>query len=185
MNLRTIFTIALTILIFDFSSAQEKPKSTDEILKTTFDQAKLENKNVIIMFHASWCGWCKKMDASMNDASTKELFNKNYVISHLVVLESAKNKHLENDGAEALLNKYGGEKQGIPYLLIFDGDGNLLADSKMAENELVLKEQGNNIGCPGTPDEVAAFNFKLKETSNLNEEELAIISERFKQNNPN
>jgi hypothetical protein len=69
--------------------------------------------------------------------------------------------------------------------LIFDGDGNLLADSKMAENKLVLKEQGNNIGCPGTTEEVAAFNFKLKETSNLNEEELAIISERFKQNNPN
>jgi thiol-disulfide isomerase/thioredoxin len=185
MNLKTIFTIALTILIFHFSSAQEKPKSADEILNSTFEQAKLENKNVIIMFHASWCGWCKKMDASMNDTSTKELFNKNYVISHLVVLESAKNKHLENDGAEAFLNKYGGEKQGIPYLLIFDGDGNLLADSKMAENKLVLKEQGNNIGCPGTTEEVAAFKFKLKETSNLNEEELAIISERFKLNNPN
>jgi thioredoxin-related protein len=64
MNLKNIFTVALTILIFNFSSAQEKPQSADEILKTTFEQAKLENKNVIIMFHASWCGWCKKMDAS-------------------------------------------------------------------------------------------------------------------------
>ena len=60
MNLKIIFTLALTIIIFNFSSAQEKPKSADEILKTTFEQAKLENKNVIIMFHASWCGWCKK-----------------------------------------------------------------------------------------------------------------------------
>jgi len=185
MNLKTIFSIALTILIFNFSSAQEKPKSADEILNTAFEQAKKENKNVIVMFHASWCGWCKKMDASINDASTKELFDKNYVISHLDVLESANKKHLENDGAEALLNKYGGDKQGIPYVLIFDGNGNLLADSKMVEKKFVLKEQGNNIGCPGTSEEIAAFNYKLKETSNLNEDELAIIAERFKLNNPN
>lgn len=185
MNLKTIFTIGLTILIFVFSSAQEKPKSADEILKTTFEQAKLENKNVIIMFHASWCGWCKKMEASMNDDSTKELFNKNYVVSHLVVLESSNKKQLENFGAEALLNKYGGEKQGIPYVLIFDSDGNLVADSKMVENEFVLKGQGNNIGCPGTDEEVAAFIYKLKETSNLADNELAIIAKRFRLNNPN
>ena len=185
MNLKTIFTIALTLLIFNFSSAQEKPKNADEILSIAFEQAKKENKNVMVMFHASWCGWCKKMDASMNDALTKELFDKNYVIAHLVVLEPAIKKHLENEGAEALLNKYGGEKQGIPYLLIFDGDKNLLADSKMVENKFVLKEQGNNMGCPGTDAEVAAFSYKLKETSNLNADELAIISERFKLNNPN
>ncbi|MDD3720934.1 MAG: thioredoxin family protein [Lutibacter sp.] len=185
MNLKTTFTITLAILFFNFSSAQEKPKSADEVLKNACEQAKSENKNVIIMFHASWCGWCKKMDASMNDASTKELFNKNYVIAHLVVLESATKKHLENNGAEALLNKYGGERQGIPYFLIFNSDGNLLADSKMVKNEFVLKGQGNNIGCPGTIEEVAAFNYKLKETSNLNEEELTIISERFKLNNSN
>lgn len=184
MNLKNIF-VALTILIFNFSSAQENPKSAEEILKNAYEQAKNENKNVMVMFHASWCGWCKKLDASMNDASTKELFDKNYVISHLDVLESANKKQLENDGAEALLNKYGGEKQGIPYVLIFDNKGNLLADSKMVENKFVLKAQGNNIGCPGTAKEIAAFIYKLKETSNLNENELAIIAERFKLNNPN
>lgn len=185
MNLKPIFTIVFALLIFNFSSAQENQKSADEILNAAFKQAKTENKNVIVMFHASWCGWCKKMDASMNDATTKELFDKNYVISHLDVLESANKKQLENFGAEALLNKYGGEKQGIPYVLIFDGDGNLLADSKMVEEKFVLKEQGNNIGCPGTAEEIAAFNYKLKETSNLNDVELAIIAERFKLNNPN
>jgi hypothetical protein len=41
------------------------------------------------------------------------------------------------------------------------------------------------MGCPGTDAEVAAFSYKLKETSNLNDEELAIISTRFKLNNPN
>lgn len=187
MNLKSIFTVTLTLLIFNFSSAQEYANSisADVILKATFEQAKLENKNVMLMFNASWCGWCKKLDASFNDESTKELFDKNYVIAHLVVLESANKKHLENKGAEAILNKYGGEKQGIPYLLIFDKDKNLLADSKMVENEFVLKELGNNMGCPGTDAEVAAFSYKLKETSNLNDEELAIIAARFKLNNPN
>ncbi len=185
MNLKSIFTVALTILIFNFSSAQEYSISADEILKATFEQAKLENKNVMVMFHASWCGWCQKLDASLNDESTKELFDKNYVIAHLVVLESATKKYLENKGAETILNKYGGEKQGVPYLLIFDQDKNLLADSKMVENEFVLKGLGNNMGCPGTDEEVAAFSYKLKETSNLNDEELVIIEARFKLNNPN
>ena len=184
MNSKILFTVAMTILFFNFSSAQDKSKSADEILNAAFEQAKTENKNVIVMFHASWCGWCKKMNASMTDATTKELFNKNYVIAHLVVLESDNKKQLENAGAEALLNKYGGKNQGIPYLLIFDSDGNLLADSKMVENKFVLKAQGNNIGCPGTPEEIAAFSYKLKETSNLNEDELAIIAKRFKLNNP-
>jgi thioredoxin-related protein len=185
MNLKKKITVALTIIIFNFSSAQENPISAIEILKNAFEQAKMENKNVMVMFHASWCGWCKKMDASLTDESTKELFNKNYVIAHLVVLESAIKKHLENKGAETLLNKYGGEKQGIPYLLIFDKDENLLADSKMVENEFVLMGKGNNIGCPGTDKEVTAFIYKLKETSNLNDAELEIISKRFKLNNPN
>ncbi len=184
MNSKILFTVAMTILIFNLSAAQEKSKNADEILNTAFDQAKIENKNVIVMFHASWCGWCKKMDASLTDATTKDLFNKNYVIAHLVVLESPSKKQLENDGAEALLKKYGGERQGIPYLLIFDKDKYLLADSKMVENEFVLKEKGNNIGFPGTPEEVAAFIYKLKETSNLNDSELAIIAERFRLNNP-
>jgi len=182
MNIKSITILTLTILFFNITSAQEKPEPAKEVLSNAFDQAKKTNKNVFVMFKASWCGWCKKMDASIKDETTKNLFDKNYVIEHLVVEEATNKKNLENLGADEILSKYGGDKSGIPYWLIFDPNGNLLADSKMVEGELVLKEKGNNIGCPGTQEEVDAFIYKLKETSTLTNEELKIISKRFRQN---
>ena len=51
-----------------------------------------------------------------------------------------------------------------------------------------LKEiyrEGTNIGCPGTDYEIDAFLYKLKETSNLTDEELILIAKKFKLNNSN
>lgn len=183
MKIKSILTITLAIIISNFSFSQEKPETTQQIFTKSLEQATHENKNVLILFRASWCSNCKKMDASMNAASIKKLFNENYVIQHLVVLESKNKKHLENAGSEDFLKKYGGDKQGVPFWLIFDSNGNLLADSKMVKNEFVLKEKGRNIGCPASDDEVAAFIYKLKKTSNLNDKELATIAKQFKLNN--
>ena len=121
----------------------------------------------------------------MTDTTTKNLFESNYVIEHIDVLESNNKKYLENPGGETLLNKYGGEKQGIPYYLIFNSEGTLLADSKMKKDSNVMLGEGENMGCPGTQKEVDTFLYKLKETSNLSPKELAIIGERFRLNNPN
>ena len=65
--------------------AQKAPASADEIMKEAFAVAKKQNKKVLVMFHASWCGWCHKMDTSLNDASVKKFFDDNFVIRHLVV----------------------------------------------------------------------------------------------------
>jgi thioredoxin-related protein len=53
-------------LFFSITSvlAQKAPASADEIMKEAFAVAKTTNKKVLIMFHASWCGWCHKMDTS-------------------------------------------------------------------------------------------------------------------------
>lgn len=160
--------------------AQEKPQSVEHILKQAQLQAKEENKNVFVLFTASWCSWCKKMKATMEDPSIEKLFNDNYVIKYIVTLERKTKKSLENPGSEELLNKYGGKNQGIPYYLIFNPQGNLLADSKMVKNKEVLKGEGSNIGCPGTPYEIDAFAYKLKETSTLTDKELILIASKFK-----
>jgi thiol-disulfide isomerase/thioredoxin len=185
MKLKITLVTIFTIIISTFTNAQEEVATAESIMNKAFAKAKVENKNVFIMFHASWCGWCKKMDASMNLESTKEMFESNYVIEHLVVKESKNNKHLENPGAAEILKENGGEKSGIPYWLIFDKDGILLADSKMLKDEMTLIGKGSNIGCPGTQPEVEAFLFKLRETSNLSEDELNIIATEFRKNSPN
>ncbi|HTG54955.1 MAG TPA: thioredoxin family protein, partial [Niabella sp.] len=65
--------------------AQQTPLPADSILSRALSKAKAEKKNVFVIFHASWCGWCRKMDAAMNDAACKPFFDANYVVEHLTI----------------------------------------------------------------------------------------------------
>jgi len=114
MRLKFIIPFAF-FLLSAITSFSQAPESADVILKKAFTQAAKENKKVFVLFHASWCGWCHKMDTAMNDASVKKFFTDNYVIEHLTVYESKGKERLENPRALALLTKYNGNDEGIPY----------------------------------------------------------------------
>ena len=162
--------------------AQSTPLSADEIVKEACSQAGKEKKNVFIIFHASWCVWCHRMDSSMNDPACKQFFENNYVIRHMVVDESKDKKQLENPGADELRNKYGGKDQGIPYWLILDASGNLVFNSRIKSDKTGTDELGDNSGCPATENEVDYFIKALKRTSNLSEAQEAAIIKRFREN---
>jgi hypothetical protein len=98
-----------------------------------------------------------------------------------VVYESKGKENLENPGALDLLKKYKGDEKGIPYWLIFDKNGKLLADSKLRPDGGGL-ETGDNTGCPANEKEVAHFVKVLKETSSLKDDELSVIEKRFRKN---
>lgn len=162
----------------------QAPLSADAVMAEASAVAKAENKKIFVMFHASWCGWCHKMDAAMSEPAMKKFFDDNFVIRHLVVLESEGKKDLENPGAIDMMKKYHGDKSGIPYWLVFDAEGNLLADSKVrAEGE--GPEKGSNVGCPASEKEVAYFIEVLKKTTKLKEADLALIAARFRKNESN
>lgn len=181
MKTRSFLTIVL-MLICGAAFSQAKPESADVLLKKAYAQAKKEKKNVFVIFHASWCGWCKKLDASINDPSCSDYFNKNYVFVHLTVNESTDKKNLENPGAVDLFNKHTGGKSGIPFFLIYKNNGVLIADSNIRKEGEGLDKPGSNMGCPASPEEVASFVEVLKKTSKINEQEIAAITERFKKN---
>lgn len=169
MKIKHLLVSLSLIIVCSFNlNAQEDSKV---ILEKAYAKAKQENKNVFIMFHASWCGWCKKMDKNMMADTTKQLFEDNYVIEHLTVMESAKNKALENPGAQAFLERYKGGQAGLPFWLIFDNKGKLIEDS--------FNAKGDNLGCPATPEEVAEFVNKLKASSKLTDADLKIVSKQF------
>ena len=181
-----LFAVVLAFLFHtETSFAQHGQPPASEIMREAMQMAAKENKNVFIIFHASWCGWCHKMDSAINDKSCKEFFYKNYVIRHLVVDESKDKKDLENPGADELRTKHHGDDEGIPFWLIFDKDGNLLADSQMRPKGASPDTKGENIACPATEKEVAYFIEILKKTSQISDAEQTAVQKRFRQNENN
>lgn len=156
------------LLLFQLNFAQEK---ADIVLNKALKEAKAKKKNVLLVFHASWCGWCKMMEKNMNLPETKPLFEKNFVTAYLDVQERGEKKNLENPGGQEMMNKYKGQNAGLPFWLVITPKGQVLADS--------FDEKGDNLGSPATPEEVHSFLVKLEKSSTLNKEELQTIEKVF------
>ena len=170
---KLIFATALLAFFFTAATAQ-KTETSENVLKSAYALAEKEKKNVIVIFHASWCVWCRKMDKSISDPAIKKYFEENYVITHLVVNEMKGKEHLQNPGADVFLDVMGGKNEGLPYWVVLDSKGKKLADSQMSP--------GENTGCPANEQEVAHFRKVLKNTSSLTNDQLDAISTRFRKN---
>ncbi|MDN5476134.1 MAG: thioredoxin family protein [Chryseobacterium sp.] len=167
MKYSKIIVIA-ALLLFQLSIAQEK---ADIELNKALKEAKAQKKNVLLVFHASWCGWCKLMEKNMNLPETKPIFEKKFVTTYIDVQERGEKKKLENPGGQELMNKYKGENAGLPFWLILNPKGEVLADS--------FDSKGDNLGSPATPEEVSSFLAKLEKSSKMNKEELQTIQKVF------
>ncbi|MFV0144488.1 thioredoxin family protein [Empedobacter stercoris] len=149
----------LNVLIIGFVIALSSivnAQTATEILTKAQNQAKVENKNVFLIFHASWCGWCKKMEKNMDDPLVKSYFDANYVKTFMTVQERAEKKNLETPGGDAVNEKLRGKDQGLPFWVILDSTGKVLEDSRV---------NGENIGGPASEEEVNQLITKLETTS--------------------
>jgi thiol:disulfide interchange protein len=127
--------------------------SADEVLAQAKAKASAEDKAIFLHFGASWCGWCRKLDAFLERPDTKPVFEKYFVSVKLVVQENEKNKALENPGADALLKKFGGPA-GLPYCAFLDAQGALIINSRRPS---AVQEDGENICYPGGSSEIDWF----------------------------
>ncbi|WP_158795862.1 thioredoxin family protein [Pedobacter sp. L105] len=158
--------------------------ASESIMNDAYAKAAKEHKKVLLIFHASWCGWCKKMEASLNDPSCKKMIDDNYVIARLDVLEQPAKANLENPGSMEVMTKFGGEKSGLPFWLVLDTKGNVLANSLMPKDGAATATPADNVGCPATEKEVSFFDAILKKTSKLSDSEIKVIHSRFLLNQP-
>ncbi|MDR6462928.1 thioredoxin family protein [Chryseobacterium sediminis] len=160
--------IVVALFLFQLGAAQEK---ADAVLNKAFTEAKTGKKNVLLVFHASWCKWCKMMEKNMDLPEAKPIFDKRFVTAYVDVQERGDKKSLENPGGQELMNKYKGENAGLPFWLILNPKGEVLVDS--------FDAKGQNLGSPATPEEVTAFIAKLDKSSKLSKEESQIIEKVF------
>lgn len=181
--MKKISLLIAGFLFFAMSmQAQTDIPAANVILKKAVTDAGKQNKKVLLIFHASWCGWCHKMDASLNDDACKKFFDDNFVITHITVLESKGKENLENAGGKEIMEKYNGKDMGLPYWAVLDNNANLLFDSQERETQPDGNVKAQNIGCPATEKEVENFVAILKKTTSLSAEQLAIITKRFREN---
>jgi thioredoxin-related protein len=155
----------------------ETPAAAGDVVKDACREAAASHKKVLILFHASWCHWCRKLDTLLTSADCKDLFGQSYVIRHLTVMESSDKKNLENPGAQDLYVKYAGsDLQGIPFFLIMNDDGTVVADSRIKPEGAAPGSTGDNLGYPSSKKEVEYFMRVLHETTALSADQLGVIA---------
>lgn len=155
---RTSVVLALIFSLIIGAAAQTPPPSAKEVLDGALQAAKSQQKNVLVHFGASWCGWCKRLDAMLDSPEVGKIFHDNYVITHLTIQESNDKVALENPGAQQMANDAGAGGGGVPVYIFFDGAGKRLATS-------MAMPDGKNIGHPATPEEIKAFDGLLQKTA--------------------
>src|ERR1039458_10331589 len=126
------------------SFAYAEAPTAEQVLAPAKAKAAVEHKAIFVHFGASWCGWCRRLDAFLDPPDIKPVFDKYFIPVKLLVQENDKNKALENPGADALLKQLGGPS-GLPYSAFLDAKGVLIINSK---------RNGENIGYPGEPAEI-------------------------------
>ncbi len=163
---------SLAFALFATASFAQTPMPAEKLLESAKVVAASSNKNVMVVFHASWCGWCKKFEAFINEPKFKPLFLNSYEIVRLDILENPDKKNLENEGGEDIFNNLGGKGGGIPFFAVMSPKGKVLVTSNREDK---TKKKGVNIGHPAAPEEIAHFMDVLRKTSKMSEKERAEI----------
>jgi thioredoxin-related protein len=132
------------------AAASRTPEPASTVVDAAVKRANAESKTVWVVFGASWCGWCRKLEAFLAAPEVRDIIEKHYLIVPVTVMENGAKEALENPGGEAMMRELGGGAAGLPFYAFLDGSGKRIANS-------MAMPKGGNIGFPANPQEITAF----------------------------
>ncbi len=131
--------------------AMAAPPSAESVLAAAAKAGQPERKNILVVFHASWCGWCRKLEAVLSAPGAREVLDRHFEKVDLTVLERGEKQALENAGAEDLLASLAGKDAGLPFAAVLD------RRSRKPIATSNLDGPGSNVGFPAKADEIDHF----------------------------
>ncbi len=180
--MRSIFSLLVLFIILSTavsSTVINKPDSAENILNNSLKQAKESNKSVMVIFHASWCKWCRHLNDALNSPELKDIINDHFVIAYIDVLEEKdKKEELENPDGDKILNNMGGKDAGLPFYVFLNSKGKRIVNSN-------VMPKNQNIGYPSSQAEVRAFTNMLKKGSaGITNKQLIAVRDYLEKNAP-
>ncbi|MBS4044261.1 MAG: thioredoxin family protein [Chitinophagaceae bacterium] len=120
LTLTTIF-IALHFFASAHISDTLKPYNPNANAKADIEQAlqqaKQQNKHVLLMIGGNWCSWCIKFNKFvLKDAQLDSALHANYILYHL-------NHSKENENKELLTKYEFPQRFGFPVFVILNAEG--------------------------------------------------------------
>lgn len=155
----------------------DAPRDASAVLEDARQVSAVTEKPIFIHFGASWCLWCRRLNAFLADPDIKPIMEKHFVVVAIDVHEHADKAQLENPHGLALLNDLGGEGLGLPFFAVLDSSGKRITDSRRP-GETGAKA---NIGFPVEPEELSWFGEVLRRTvPSFTPEEAQIVATHFR-----
>ena len=132
-------------------AATVPPQPSGVLVKAAEARAEHGGRNVLVAFHASWCGWCNRLERYLDNPDVRSRIDASYEVVWLDALERPPMASRENPGANALMATWGG-REALPFVVVLSPGGDKLGDS-------------GTIGYPATPAEIDAFIGLLRATA--------------------
>jgi len=173
MRKKISFLVLIIILLAASGfTYKNKNNSAQKILTNSLNLAKQSNKPVMVIFHASWCQWCRHLEDALNSPELEKIINGHFVIAYIDVLEQKEKKaELENPGGEKMMNDLGGKDSGLPFYVFLNSKGKKIADSN-------VMQKNQNIGYPASKKEISAFAYLLvKSSGKLTNKQLTTVKD--------